>query len=215
MKKILWCGGSHLGSAKNAIKPIFEKYKCEFYITAGPKILNWSAQGGRWSVDGSIVSNDCQPEQKFNLSRFDHIVFVGHFIQPHRYMKSHHLPSSALVNAILDRDDLFIRIPISPHRQGFNEPILLFPQIAPNKCILLPDPWLTKENFSPSREFMQKYKEKLVEFCKKNNLLLLFQPDSTLENCFNTKKKFSKGDRNHFNTVFWHRHLQNLKESIE
>ena len=112
MKKLLWCGGSHLGNARGVIESLFAQFDNEFYITAGPKNRDWSVDGGRYFVNGSIVGDNAQkPGRRLDLGVFDRVIFVGQYIQPQRYVYPSQLLSSALLNSILRRDDLFVRLP--------------------------------------------------------------------------------------------------------
>lgn len=211
MKKLLWCGGSHLGGAMNTIKTLFSDHYNEYYITAAPVNRDWSVVGGRYFVDGSVVGNNAQePDRRINLDDFDHIIFVGQYIQPQRYVQSSQLLSSSLLDAILERDDLFMRLPGGI----FNEPISLFPRIAKDKCVLLCDPW-TRSNNLPIR-FMERFAERLSDYCAENKMLLLFQPESTLEGKFSTHYRFSRSENDdmHFNDEFWRLYVQDLRIKI-
>ena len=213
MKKILWCGGSHLGNAANLINSTFSNNYNEYYITAAPRNRDWSKAGGRYFVDGSIVGNNAhEPHRRLNLNNFDRIIFVGQYIQPQRYVNVEfkQLLSSSLLDAILERDDLFLRLPGGI----FNEPISLFPRIAKDKCVLLCDPWL-RRNDLPIK-FMERFTEKLSNYCAEKNMLLFFQPDSTLEKRFSTHYRFSRSENNrsHFNDEFWRLCLQDLSIKI-
>ena len=215
MKKILWCGGSHLGTAKESIRSIFAKYDNEFYITAAPKNRDWSKIGGKYFVDGSIVGDNAhEPGRRVDLGAFDRIIFVGQYIQPQRYVRPSQLLSSALLKAVLHRDDLFIRLPGGI----FNEPLSLFPRIAKKNCVLLCDPWIVsnRSNLLPV-EFMQGFKKKLTNYCLKNSILLLFQPNSTVKWGFYTRRGFrrSSNDKWHFNDDFWRLYIQSLKDKFD
>ena len=60
MKKILFCGGSHMGQCKKnkLIEKKFNNFDLDFYITAGPRNRHWSVNGGRYKVDGTRVSGN-------------------------------------------------------------------------------------------------------------------------------------------------------------
>ena len=214
MRKILWCGGSHLGNAKIVINAIYSDSHNEYYVTAAPLNRDWSAVGGRYFVDGSVVGNNAQePDRRIDLADYDRIIFVGQYIQPQRYARPSQMLSSSLVNAILERDDCFTRLPGSI----FNEPISLFPSIAKGKCVLLCDPWQRSNNL-PIR-FMERFANNLNNFCEKNNIQLLFQPESTLERKFSTHNRFSRSenaenDRMHFNEEFWRLYMQDLRTKV-
>ena len=207
MKKILWCGGSHLGHAKKVIESNFAENTNSFYITAGPKNKRWSIQGGRYFVEGSVVGdNGAEPDKRLDLSDFDQIIFIGQWIQPLKYLPRFQPISTALKHAILRRDDLFINLPGG----NFNEPIVLFPKIAKGKCILLCDPW-NRNNALPIA-FIEDFKQELICFCQKEDIRLMFQPQSTLDKNLSTLEIFSRSqsDKSHFNTDFWRLYLQSL-----
>ena len=84
MKKILICGGSHMGQCKKnkLIEKKFNNFDLDFYITAGPINRDWSINGGRYTVDGTRVrSNNGYLITEKDLSKYDHIVFIGQYIQ--------------------------------------------------------------------------------------------------------------------------------------
>lgn len=211
MKKILWCGGSHLGHSKKVIETLFSDHNNEYYITAAPMNKNWSKDGGRYFVEGSIIGdNAAEPERRLDLLDFDHIVFVGHYIQPQKYTFRSQPLSSALKKAILGRDDLFIRLPDG----NYNEPITLFPEIAKGKCVLLCDPFAL--NNALPIDFMEEFKIELHNFCLKKGIDLMFQPQPTLDHNLSTLKSYSRseGDQIHCNEDFWLLYLQSLKEKL-
>lgn len=211
MTKLLWCGGSHLGNARGVIESLFAQCDNEFYVTAAPKNRDWSRVGGRYFVDGAIVGDNAQePGRRLDLGVFDQIIFVGQYIQPQKYVHPSQLLSSALLNSILRRDDLFVRLPGGI----YNEPILLFPKIAKEKCVLLCDPWI-RCNLLPAR-FMEGFKQELTDYCHSNNILLMFQPNSTVEGQFSTRQEFSRSenDKMHFNAKFWCLYIQSFKDKF-
>ena len=52
MKRLLWCGGSHLAHARGHILQRWPNAENDFYVTAGPDNNRWSAGGGRYPVQG-------------------------------------------------------------------------------------------------------------------------------------------------------------------
>lgn len=211
MKKVLWCGGSHLGNAKGVIESLFTQSENEYYVTATPKNRDWSKNGGRYHVNGSIVGgNASEPDRRVDLSAYSRIIFVGQFIQPQKYVRPSDLLSSSLLNAMLCRDDVFTQLP----NGLFNEPLSLFPQIAKGKCTLLCDPWLRNNTLPMS--FMAKFRNSLIDYCLKRDMALMFQPMSTLEREFSTSQEFSRrgGGRMHFNNEFWSIYMQTLRGEL-
>ena len=87
MKNILFCGGSHLANAKSSIDKKYKKLNLDFYITAGPRNRQWSIDGGRYKVTGTLISgNGRAPEDSKDLSKYDHIIFVGQYIKLDKFL---------------------------------------------------------------------------------------------------------------------------------
>ena len=58
----------------------------DFYITAGPYNRDWSIRGGRYKFDGTRVGgNFRQPNVEIDLSKYEHIIFIGQYIQVDRF----------------------------------------------------------------------------------------------------------------------------------
>jgi hypothetical protein len=131
--KVLWCGGSHLGNAKPIIASRLSHIESEYYITAGPTNRDWAASGGRYSVkDHAVVGNAAEPSRLVNLARYDKIIFVGQYIQPQRYFNKNQIISESIAARILEQEVILDR-----PNGFFNEPISLFAENAPCKCILI------------------------------------------------------------------------------
>jgi hypothetical protein len=82
-----------------------------FYITASPKNRDWSA---------------AEPDRTVDMSSFSQIVFIGQFIQPHRFLTSAAPLSNSPLQTIFEKYPLYI--PVNPHdpHLAYNEPLELF-----------------------------------------------------------------------------------------
>ena len=211
MRKILWCGGSHLGSSKDVIPSIFEHDENTFHVTAGGKNRLWSMNGGTYRVEGTVVGGNAhEPERREDLSRYDHIVFVGQYIQPNRYFQGDCLLSNAVISKILSQDDFLIKFPDGI----YNQPLELFPDLHP-RVTLLADPWHSKQHID--RKCLSAFVDAVSQFCIKRNIRLMFQPASTLSERYQTDKKFKKSDidRIHCNAAFWNEYLSCVFNGID
>lgn len=215
MKKILWCGGSHVANAKGVIGAIFPDVENAFYITAGPTNLRWAREGGRYSVKGSIVgANGRSPSVFHDLADYDSIVFIGHWIQPQRFMKGPAPLSDAVLDEMFRESDFLIN---SPSRI-YNEVLEVFPRVAPGKCVLVCDP------LSNMRELTQvpvraklRFLEKAAEFCAARGMGFVSQPETTLNTKMVTKKKFNRRDDDfiHMNNQFWKSYLKKVRSYMD
>ena len=211
MNRILWCGGSHLATAKKSIEKLFSTCVNDYYITAAPKNRDWSKRGGRYFVKGCIIGdNAAEPGKRIDLAIYNLVVFVGQYIQPWRYANSYQPMSAELQDVILKQEDLFVRLPSGI----YNEPIRIIPKIARCPCILLCDPWVCG-NAIPSR-FMEQFKISLNQFGKKNNIMVIYQPDRTLNGVFNTQDRFKikQADNKHFDQEFWDLYLSSMRRIV-
>jgi hypothetical protein len=198
MKRILWCGGSHLATSKDVISSKFNHAENTFYLTAGWRNRDWSINGGTYSVEGTVVGcNGHEPERRLDLSGYDRIIFVGQYIQAGRYFCSGQL-SNAAISAILSQDDFLIRLP----NGIYNQPLELFPRLH-SDVTLLADPWVSLQKIDCN--CLRAFRIATRQFCDKNQINLLYQPDTTLSAEYQTSEKFKRkdGDNAHFNSDFW------------
>lgn len=165
MKKVLWCGGSHMGNLRSAmfssnkVKSLLENHNNSFFPTAAGDLWAWYNRGGKLKVCADGVAFRNSPElfsasgeplygEMFDLNRYDAIVFVGQWIRPLQFLgvtdwfKSNKGLSAELMSTISRNviDNPFI--PGSGLNQIPNEPLTLFPNLAkdPFRIILVPDP---------------------------------------------------------------------------
>ena len=179
MKKILFCGGSHMGQSKKIIEKKFDNFDLEFYITAGPKNRDWSINGGRYKVDGTIIGgNGHSPSIYLDLSKYTHIVFVGQYIQIWKFFtnKNKMNISKSLLQILFK--NCFTNLPFN----HYNEPLDLFPKIAYGKLILIPDPLI---NFHKTENINLKYIDyfykQLSSFCDSRSIQLCMPTKSLLD----------------------------------
>ncbi|MCJ8051962.1 hypothetical protein GB928_002705 [Shinella curvata] len=215
MKKILWCGGSHAGNAKGPIGAIFPDFENTFYITAGPTNLRWSRDGGRYSVKGSIVgANGRSPSEFHDLADYDRIVFIGHWIQPQRFMKGPAPLSDAVLDEMFPEADFLINSPT----KIYNEVLEVFPRLAPGRCVLLCDPLSNMLELTqvPVRAKVR-FLEKAAEFCAARRIGFVSQPETTLNTKMVTKRKFNRrdGDFIHMNDRFWKSYLKKVRDYMD
>lgn len=213
MKKILWCGGSHLFDALPFIRHYHsterpKKIEGEVYVTAGPENAKWSVAGGRYHRDGSCVGlNAYEPNRLVDLATFDLVVFVGQYIQSERVFSSQFDWTTPLSSAVLDAclEDA-IEYPVHLGRRFYNEPLVLFPSLSKGKVLLFPDPCSMSPHLaSIDANYLLKYQEVLKDFCCNNDIMVISQPEHTIDNKFMTKSSYQKkdGDYIHLSPEFW------------
>ena len=199
MKKILWCGGSHLVSSKNVISSISNHTENTIYLTAGGRNRDWSIRGGTYNVEGTVVGgNGHEPDRRVDLSIYDQIVFVGQYIQPQRYFRSGCLFSSSVVSAILSQDDFLVRLP----NGIYNQPLELFPELH-SRVTLLADPWVASQGIDSN--YLGAFVDATRNFCDRKQIKLIYQPKSTLSREYQTHDRYKRRnlDDMHFNDDFW------------
>jgi len=204
MKKILFCGGSHMAQCKKykVLEKRFNNFDLDFYFTAGPLNRAWSINGGRYKVDGTRVSGNIRdPNTEKDLSKYDHIVFIGQYIQINRYWdrKTKQLLSKSILKEIFNKD-CFINFP----ENFYNEPLELFPKLATNKVILIPDPLIkTQGRRSINLDFID-YFYKGLSLCCESRSIKLFMPDKSLldDDCRFAKEEYNY-DTLHCNLSYW------------
>ena len=217
MKRLLWCGGSHLAHARGHILQRWPDAENDFYVTAGPDNNRWSAGGGRYPVQGTWVGpNAYQPDRSIDLSHYDAIVFIGQWIQPHKVFRAGQPLSADLLHCIVADGSILLH----PPDGAFNEPLTLFPALAPGRCWLLCDPYPHAESHWEAQHchghyrdiptaYIEAYIEGLKRFCAERTIQLLLQPDSSHHNRI-TLSQYSRGDRIHMNDAFWRLNLDQL-----
>ena len=184
------------------IEKKFNNFDLDFYITAGPINRDWSINGGRYTVDGTRVSGNIRdPNTEKDLSKYDHIVFIGQFIQINRfwnYEKTQLLSKSVLKQIF--KKNCFINLPDN----NYNEPLELFPKLAPNKVILIPDPLVKREEYRYINAEFIDYFYKALFLCCESRAIKLCMPDKSLldSDCRFTKKEYKQG-KIHCNYTYW------------
>ena len=177
MKSILFCGGSHLATAKTSIEKRFELFNLDYFVTAGTKNLKWFKNGGRYNIEGTIIGGSPEQANIFkDLSKYDLIIFVGQFIQISRFLGGNkQLLSKSILKEIFKKD-CFINLP----GNLYNQPLEIFPEIAPNKVILIPDPLVKTLNIEGiDLDYVDYFYEQLHLFCEYRFIKLLM-PDKCL-----------------------------------
>ncbi len=216
MKKILWCGGSHLVDAHAQICEVFSFTQNTFYGTAGPQNLAWSKVGGRYKVSGTVVgANGYQPSVHHDLEAYDLVIFVGQFVMPQMYFHGYQPLSASILDAMLPIESFLEKLPDG----GFNEPLTLFPRLAPGRCVLACDPMPTGEAFADyvPLNAKRKFLEHVIKFCVFHGLICIFQPNETLGDNLATLRSLRRtdGDRMHMNADFWRHFLLKIRDELE
>lgn len=212
-KKILWCGSSHLANCMPSIKnsEIFSKTENQFYLTGGPKIKDWCLNGkGRYKVDGTVVGgNGHDPSKSHDLAAYDAIIFVGQLLGIQNFVSGPSPLSKSLLDNMFPYDKFPIYIPWGGNWL-FNEPLALFPKLAPGKCYLAVDPISNYDLIKQVPINVKKYfLDRIREFCDGNDIRVMFQPKETLDDDLTTKRVFNRKENDcmHMNDDFYRLYL--------
>ena len=219
MSRILWCGGSHLAHAR----PVLERQlgAQDFFVTAGPELNRWSAAGGRYQVEDSRVGGTpFNPERHVDLNHYDQIVFVGQWVQPHKWFNTGQLLSERVLETMFRGDAVLHHAPDG----AFNEPLLLFPQLAPARCVLACDPFPHTHSHWPTRhcrgsyrdiptEYLQRFYAQVQAACEQRSVVMVLQPDNTHTNWV-TSEEHSRGDQIHMTEAFWEGYVERIGKSL-
>lgn len=226
MRRVLWCGGSHLGNTRNsAIRRIHAEllrdFSAEFYITAAPANRNWSARGGRYRVEQSTVSgNRMMPLERRDLSCYAAIIFVGQWIQPWFAFRDALPLSEALLRLSLEG------LPLHPWitRRGqrmrwFNEPLALFPRLTQAPVILIRDPEARLEHYRRvPAAIKRRFGTHLEAFCQEYGLVLCPQAQDALDRDLVTQSRYLRRrtgeDCVHMSDAYWQRLFVNQLEPL-
>ena len=226
MKKLLWCGGSHLASARSVIDEYFQDCNNTYYVTAGWRNRRWAVAGGRYSVShGRVGGNGWRKNVYYDLNDFDKIIYVGHYVQIQRYYKfdPHKIPplSRALVNSIHGSEDFLVKLPTKTGIALLNEPITMFPKYNSGNHIIMVDPMACYAfiKWMPNwikQDFLSKANLKLREL----GLIPISQSADTFDSEYmltrsDYLKRSEKGDMLHMNEKYWEIQLQILRDSTE
>jgi len=219
VRRILWCGGSHLAHARPVLERQLEAE--DFFVTAGPELNRWSAEGGRYRVEGSRVGGTpYTPTDLIDLSDFDRIVFIGQWVQPHKWFNSRQLLSRDVLEVMFQDDAVLRHAPDG----AFNEPLLLFPKLAPNRCVLACDPFPHTLSHWPAHhcrgnyrdippQYLERFYAQVQTVCSERGVTMLLQPRNTCTNWV-TDAEHSRGDQIHMTETFWERYVALIGKSL-
>jgi hypothetical protein len=224
--RILWCGGSHLGHAKKSILRehtlALADFTPEFAVTAGPKVREWSARGGRYEVRGTSVRRPSDPYRSnpgefvdlssyVDLSPYAAIVLIGQYIQPWRIQTSGFDWDQPMSPALLGEaiEDKIVNLPfVTRASKGilYNEPLVLFPRLT-TSVVLFPDPARFEGGVAS-----QNFDDALTSVCERNRVVLCRQHPSTLTPCRHTTPKYRRDGRDdfHVSRAFWQFNLSEV-----
>ena len=228
MKKLLWCGGSHLANAKNVICEQYQEFDNHFLPTAGPLLQRWGLNGGEYRIDRckQIISREkigCLSEVCVDLSAFDRIIFVGQWIVPRRLFQPKVPLSLSLLRNICNSENFFQLKSFAP-----NVPLQLFPELTSPACktILLPDPYPVEKYTYASGHFWEIPEHVLDYFydcvnnaCMSLGVEIIEHPISTLCKKYAADNKFVRPTRDgrvdhHLSDEFWRIYISDSKDLI-
>lgn len=221
MRKVLWCGGSHLGNAKGLIQSKFSHFSNDFAVTAAGFHIKYLS-GLRICLDGGEIKGlekfNSHNLDSYSKNDYDFCVFVGQYIQPTRYFRGCSPLSSAVLENILDPSRFLIEMRSghavnafkrSENYQSFfrNQPLELFPQLFKERLVLIRDPLpLGLESYANvPLQYKERFNQSVVKFCAKNGIKLVCQPLHTVDQFGLTNQKFQRkdDDHNHASNEFW------------
>lgn len=212
MSRILWCGGSHLGCAISVVEALhkgpLKSWAFDRYLTAGPINRNWSKDGGRYRVDGTVVSaNKRNPDEVRDLADYDAIVFVGQWITPFKILSGDMPISTHLLDRMLEGVPIhgYSQIGRRPIQKWYNEPLELFPKLAPGKVFLVPDPDSCMEGYRQvAIATKHRFWAHIEQFCAERGIRLAEIPEQVRTPELTSKPEYKRdGDLIHMNPAYW------------
>jgi hypothetical protein len=210
MKKLLWCGGSHLANSKSAIERIFTDSENTFFPTAGPVNREWFNSGGKYNVDGDLVVDPRDEGSPLHINQFSRVIFIGQFINIRFFSANSRPVSRALYESLYPYECV--------HLKGglVNHPLELFFKEFGHKCILVPEPTPisnTKDSKIPLRTH-DFYWEMLRKFCSHYDSILIEENPSFLGKDRLTLKIYEGIDSRHCNSRYWDIKIQGIKDVL-
>ncbi|MGQ7793748.1 hypothetical protein ACUN0C_15180 [Faunimonas sp. B44] len=218
MKRLLWCGGSHLANAKAIISAIhgaeLSDWEPDFMETAGPRFEEATAAGRQFVVSGSVVQGGGVGDRPRDLTNYDAIVFVGQYVQIMRAYSGPTELSTAVVEEILRH----IPITLTGKKKWdtlngkrvwddspfYNEPLDQILQLASCPVYLIHDPHPTRAEHRATPLWMkQAYFQRIRAFCKAQRLVLIEPPIYLVTDDLATRPEFDRGDGIHMNGDYW------------
>ena len=213
MKRILWCGGSHLAHARPHIEAshatALKAYEPDFYVTAGPRNRDWSGTGGRYRVDGAMVSGTAnEPARKVDMSANLALVFIGQFFQPFKAVLGDMDHASTVVERVLQdlpMQGYFHDPARNIEQRWYNEPLSLFPPLVPGPTLILPDPAPIGMRYAQvPTKLKQRFSDQIRTFCTERGLILIDIPQRLCTSEGTTKAEYAlPGDVLHMNDSYW------------
>ena len=218
--KILFCGGSHLSNLKKYLSRELQDLNASFLVTGGSYQF-WSRDGNRFKTEGTIISNlfNKPVDFKIDLSNYKKIIFVGQLLQPHRCFYGGQPLSRSIVKEILSpqRFPLWMKSFPSNNDEAsnfyqsnqwfYNEPLALFPQLAPKRCISIDDPLPRHPAFAAVPNHAKRsFLEEIDHFCKQQGIVRVSQHETTISNIYTTLDEYACADPNdytHANQSYW------------
>lgn len=224
-KHILWCGGSHLGHARNCIPNIFSSYSNTYINTAGPGNRIKLQQGDRYCYEYSdqekIIAKCFKPvgsEVWYQVDDYDILVFVNQWVQFHRFISTPEPLSSEILDLILEDEGFLINLPESL----YNEPLDILPGFWGRECCYLMSGPLPNgpEYLRISMPIKKRFIHSVDNFCLRKGIIHVPQPAELLNQKFlATPTRFNRSDKKdrwrHVNDDFWATYLAQLKRLIE
>jgi hypothetical protein len=220
MKRILWCGGSHLAHAKNHILDKYSSCYNEFAVTAAD-FHHWYLEGNRISIgesgiEGLHLFRDAN-RASYQYNHYDACVFVGQYVQPTRYFSGASPLSSALIADTLHGRGFLLEMRAGHAIDAFgkrslpqyfkNQPLDLFSRLFSKRVVLVHDPLpcIYPAYLSVPLAAKRQFLKSVQKFCLQRNINLHFQRESTIDENWMTKAKYqrSEGDYTHVDDSFW------------
>jgi hypothetical protein len=221
MRRILWCGGSHLAQNKRRIEELHSDYKNEYALTAGG-FHKWYLEGNRIKIaDNSVFDlHDFRPsnQSQYSGSDFDRLVFVGQYIQPTRYFCGHSPISEAMIADMMSQKSFLIWLRAGHAIQSFrneppaypplfhNQPLEYLLQISRERSILIQDPIPNNPDFESVPAICKiRFQEAVKQFCRNWECELVSQRAHTLSSSLTTCRAYNlhSDDHSHMNDEFW------------
>lgn len=218
MKKILFCGGSHLAHAKVAIDQWRlnegKEFNTQYLITAGVQIRNWLCSGKQFSytIEGgvSLPNINLNSQNYFFPEEYDYIVIIGNYYLPRRlidFVKLWNMPMTDAVEKEIITNSFF-DVPLGEGKSFKNNLVDIINQHkgGQSQLLLVPDPRMTSVIERLPIDFIEKYYNYLQEYIENKNLKFIGHDPNTVDPINgSTLTHFSReeGDSIHMNDEYW------------
>lgn len=218
MKKVLFCGGSHLAHAKVVI----DKWavsgegniKVEYLVTAGVQVRKWLSSGKQFTYteeEGVILpSINLNSVKSFFPKEYDYIVIIGNYYLPRRlvdFIKLWNIPMSDIIEKEIIVNS-FSDVPLGGEKSFKNNLVDIIAEFkgAQTQLLLVPDPRMINTIEHLPSHFIEKYYRYLCDYLESKKFKYIPHDLSSIDPNTGSSLEFFKReiqDSIHMNDEYW------------